>query len=63
MANTRRKVKLTPEGEALRREAMSRADDIRAQYEESNRRKAAGEKGLYIRHDRPDDGQQRLSSS
>ncbi len=50
MANTRKKVKLTPEGEALRREAWSRADDIQAQYEESQRRKAAGEKGLYIRH-------------
>ena len=50
MANTRKKVKLTPEGEALRREAMSRADDIQAQYEESKRREAAGEKPLYIRY-------------
>ena len=50
MADTHKKVKLTPEGEALRREALSRADDIRTQYEESERRKAAGEKPLYIRH-------------
>ncbi len=63
MANTRKKVQLTPEGEALRREALSRADDIQAQYEESQRRKAAGEKGLYIRHNRPDDDQRQFPSS
>lgn len=63
MANTRKKVKLTPEGEALYREAMSRADDIQAQYEESQRRKAAGEKGLYIRHDAPDDVKWQFPSS
>ena len=55
MANTRKKVKLTPEGEALRREALSRADDIQAQYEESKRLDPTREKGLYIRHGRPDD--------
>ncbi|MDE2837712.1 MAG: hypothetical protein OXL97_09455 [Chloroflexota bacterium] len=50
MANTRKKVRLTPEGEALRREALSRADDIRTQYEESKRLDPTGEKRLYIRH-------------
>lgn len=50
MAGTHKKVKLTPEGEALRREAWSRADAIKAQYEESKRLDPTGEKRLYIRH-------------
>ena len=50
MASTRKKVKLTPQGEALHREAMSRADAIQAQYEESKRLDPNGEKRLYIRH-------------
>ena len=60
MANARKKVQLTPEGEALRREALSRANDIQAQYEESQRRKAAGEKGLYIRHGSPEEVRRQL---
>lgn len=60
MANTRKKVKLMPEGEALRREAWSRADAIQAQHEESNRREAAGEKGLYIRHGSPEEVRRQL---
>ncbi len=63
MAGRGKKVKLTPEGEALRREAWSRADAIKAQYEESKRLDPTGEKRLYIRHDRPDDDQRRPSSS
>lgn len=60
MVNARKRVKLTPEGEALRREAMSRANDIREQYEESQRREAAGEKPLYIRHGSPEEIRQQL---
>ena len=51
MAGRGKKVKLTPEGEALRREAWSRVDAIKAQYEESKRLDPTGEKRLYIRHD------------
>ncbi|GEM_PF-6747640 len=45
MANARKKVQLTPEGEALRREALSRADDAQAQYEESRGVRQPGRRG------------------
>ncbi len=60
MANTRKQIQLTPEGEALRREAMANADAIQAQYEESKRLDPTGEKGLYIRHGSPEEVRRQL---
>ena len=56
----KRKVELTPEGEALLREALEQADAIQAQYEESKRLEAEGKKGLYIRWGSPEEIRRQL---
>ena len=49
MATQPEEVGGTPEGEAVRREALAQAEAVRAQYEESKRLDPDGEKGLYVR--------------
>ncbi len=56
----KRKAGLTPEGEALRREALDQAEAIQAQHEESERLDPAREKGLYVRRGDPEDVRRRL---
>ena len=60
MATQRRKAGLTPEGEALRREALELADAVQAQYEASKRDDPTGEKGLYVRRGSQEDVRRQL---
>ncbi len=60
MATQPRKANLTPEGEALRREAQEQASAVQAQYEESKRRDPTGEKGRYVRQGSPEDIRRQL---
>lgn len=56
----KKKADLTPEGEALRREALDQAEAVQAQYEESKQRDPAGAKGLYVRRGAPEDVRRQL---